>query len=72
MAKKQKPIDKLTKPELLALCKRLHKRIERLEAQLAPALQNNEMPKPLPWETTLNDTVTYAPSSGKPICRGGE
>lgn len=34
-SKAAKPVDKLTKPELLALCKRLHKRIERLEAQLA-------------------------------------
>lgn len=29
--KKPKPVDQLTKPELLALVKRLHKRIERLE-----------------------------------------
>lgn len=55
MAKEPKPVDKLTKPELLAFTKRLHKRIVRLENEIA-RLQSDVMPdKPanapiFPWE----------------------
>lgn len=55
MTKEPKPVDKLTKPELLALVKRLRARVTRLERQLAAATSaaTRDEGEPLdlfPWE----------------------
>jgi len=65
MAKQQKPIDKMTKPELLKLVKTLQKRVAKLEAQLADAT-------PPRWKAADAQVITLCAECTTPRVCGSE
>jgi hypothetical protein len=56
MAKQPKPLDKMTKPELVKALKAAYKRIAKLENDRLEELYANSKPVVFPWQQVLNDT----------------